>query len=51
MKTKETKHTSKVIFKMLPIDSCSQVGRSSFVTVVFFFARPRAGRGEGAVGA
>ena len=37
--------------KILPMDSCSQTARSSFATVVFFFARPRAGRGEGAVGA
>jgi hypothetical protein len=33
------------------MDSCSQAARSSFATVVFFFVRPRAGRGEGAVGA
>ena len=32
------------------MDSCSQGGRSSFATAVFFFARPRAGRGEEAVG-
>lgn len=29
------------------MDSCSQTVRSSFISVVFFFARPRAGRGEG----
>lgn len=51
MNFKETKHTSKVTFKILPMDSCSQATRSSFTTVVFFFCRPRAGRGEGAVGA
>ena len=50
MHIKETKHTSRVIFKILPMDSCSQAARSSFVTVVFFFVRPRAGRGDGTVG-
>ena len=51
MNIKEMKHTSKVTFKILPMDSCSQAGRSSLVTVVFFFAKPRAGRGDGTVGA
>ena len=32
------------------MDSCSQAARSSLITV-FFFAKPRAGRGEGVVGA
>jgi len=51
MKPKAMEHTSKVTFKIVLMDSCSQAARSSFVTVVFFFARPRAGRGEGVVGA